>query len=137
LSEGFDYITEGRYRRAHVDPATLRVSLLLPETGRVITDPPVSRGTLTAAYVLMRMGLAHHMSAIGEPVPLVLDDPFVDLDGHRLERMLEFILRTTEGTQVLLFTKDSHVLEWFRANGADGGHALHLLSPAALVTSPL
>lgn len=137
LSEGFDYITEGRYQRAHVDPATLRVSLLLPETGRVITDPPVSRGTLTAAYLLMRMGLAHHMSAIGEPVPLVLDDPFVDLDGHRLERMLEFITGISAGTQVLLFTKDTQIADWFKTMDADGRHALHLLSPAALVTSAL
>jgi DNA repair exonuclease SbcCD ATPase subunit len=137
LSEGFDYITEGRYQRAHVDPATLRVSLLLPETGRVITDPPVSRGTLTAAYILMRMGLAHHMSAIGEPVPLVLDDPFVDLDGHRLERMLEFVMGISAGTQVLLFTKDTQIADWFKTMDADGRHALHLLSPAALVTSAL
>jgi DNA repair exonuclease SbcCD ATPase subunit len=128
LSEGFDYITEGRYQRAHVDPATLRVSLLLPETGRVITDPPVSRGTLTAAYILMRMGLAHHMSAIGESVPLVLDDPFVDLDGHRLERMLEFIMGISAGTQVLLFTKDRHIADWFKTMDADGRHALHLLA---------
>jgi hypothetical protein len=128
LSDGFDYITEGRYRRAHVDPATLRVSLLVPETGRVITDPPVSRGTLTAAYILMRMGLAHHMSAIGEPVPLVLDDPFVDLDRRRLERMLEFILRITERTQVLLFTKDRHIEEWFESACGDGRHRLHHLS---------
>ncbi|HET9477231.1 MAG TPA: hypothetical protein VFP63_07065, partial [Dehalococcoidia bacterium] len=137
LSEGFDYITDGRYQRAHVDPATLRVSLLLPETGRVITDPPVSRGTLTAAYILMRMGLAYHMSAIGEPVPLVLDDPFVDLDGHRLERMLEFIMRISAGAQVLLFTKDTQIADWFKAADADGRHVLHQLSPATLVASAL
>ena len=80
--------------RAHVDPSTLRVSLLVPETGQVITDPPVSHGTRTLLYVLMRIGLAQHMSAIGEPVPLVLDDPFVDLDSRRLRRIMELFARS-------------------------------------------
>jgi uncharacterized protein YhaN len=135
LSDGFEHITEGRYQRAHVDPATLRVSLLLPETGRVIVDPPVSRGTLAAAYILMRMGLAQHMSAIGEPVPLVLDDPFVDLDGRRLQRMLEFILRITEGTQVLLFTKDQQIFDWFEKECGDSRHRLHGLSASPVLTA--
>ena len=69
LSEGLAAATDGRYHRAHVDPRTLRVSLLVPETGLVVTDPPVSHGTRTLMYVLMRVGLAQHMSAIGEPVP--------------------------------------------------------------------
>ena len=135
LSDGFEYITEGRYQRAQVDPATLQISLLLPETGRVVTDPPVSRGTLTAAYVLMRVGLAQHMSAIGEPVPLVMDDPFVDMDERRLERMLELILRLTERAQVLLFTKDAQILNWFEGVAPDSRHSLRRLSPASLLTS--
>lgn len=136
LSEGFEYITEGRYRRAHVDPSTLRISLLLPETDRVVMDPPVSRGTLTVAYLLMRMGLAQHMSAIGEPVPLVLDDPFVDLDERRLGRMLEFILRTAERTQVLLFTKDAGILRWaeLRMAGEDR-HLLQFLPEESLLAA--
>ena len=134
LSDGFEYITEGRYQRAQVDPATLQISLLLPETGRVITDPPVSRGTLTAAYVLMRMGLAQHMSAIGEPAPLLMDDPFVDMDERRLERMLELILRLTERAQVLLFTKDRQILDWFERACPDSRHRLQRLSPAALLS---
>ena len=134
LSDGFQYITEDRYQRAHVDPATLRVSLLLPETGRVIVDPPVSRGTLSAAYILMRVGLAQHMSGIGEPVPLVLDDPFVDMDGRRLRRMLEFILRITEQAQVLLFTKDEQVIDWFETECGDGRHRVHRLSGSSLLT---
>jgi hypothetical protein len=54
LSEGLAAATDGRYDRAHVDPATLRVSLLVPETGMIVTDPPVSHGTRTLLYVLMR-----------------------------------------------------------------------------------
>jgi len=137
LSDGFSQITEGRYERAHVDPATLRVSLLVPETGQVLSDPPVSRGTLTAAYILMRIGLAQHISNIGEPVPLVLDDPFVDMDAHRLQRMLDFILSVSEGTQVLLFTKDSQIVDWFNEHCGGGEHRLHPLISSSLLTVAL
>jgi uncharacterized protein YhaN len=75
------------------------------------------------------------MSAIGEPVPLVLDDPFVDLDGRRLERMLEFILRITEQTQILLFTKDHQVFDWFERVCGDPRHQLHHLSGSYIMTS--
>ncbi len=113
LSDGIGLATDGRYTRVQVDPSTLRVSLLVPETGMVVTDPPVSHGTRTLIYVLMRIGLAQHMSAIGESVPLILDDPFVDLDSRRLPRVLDFLLGLSERMQILLFTKDEKVLEWF------------------------
>ncbi len=132
LSEGLEAATDGRYRRAHVDPSTLRISLLVPETGQVMTDPPVSQGTRALLYVLMRVGLAQHMSAIGEPVPLVLDDPFVDLDSQRLRRILDFLLDLSRRMQILLFTKDREVLEWFQQR-ADTVNRIHLLSPAMAV----
>jgi DNA repair exonuclease SbcCD ATPase subunit len=128
LSEGLEAATDGRYQRAHVDPSTLRVSLLVPETGQVITDPPVSHGTRTLLYVLMRIGLAQHMSAIGEPVPLVLDDPFVDLDSRRLRRIMEFLLDLSPRMQILLFTKDRETLEWFRERAVGLNHRIHSLS---------
>lgn len=134
LSEGIEAATDGRYTRAHVDPATLRISLLVPETGQVLTDPPVSHGTRTLLYVLMRIGLAQHMSAIGEPAPLVLDDPFVDVDARRLRRMLQFLLRLSERMQVLLFTKDAEILSWFEENAADGPHKAHIMSGALSTT---
>ena len=137
LSEGIEYVTEGRYRRAHVDPASLRVSLLVPETGQVITDPPVSHGTRTMVYVLMRIGLAQHMSAIGEPVPLVLDDPFVDVDARRQPRMMRFLLELSERMQVLFFTKEESIVRWFEENAHGTEHALHRLTEAKLTHSVL
>ncbi len=137
LSDGFQYITDGRYRRAHVDPATMRVSLLLPETEQVIADPPVSRGTLALAYFLMRIGLARHMSSIGEPVPLLLDDPFVDIDERRLPRLLAFLTRLSEVNQVLLFTKDANILDWCERHIRNPDNLVHHLSTASLAAAPL
>lgn len=136
LSEGIEAATGGRYRRAHVDPSTLRVSLLVPETDQVVTDPPVSHGTRTLLYVLMRIGLAQHMSAIGEPVPLVLDDPFVDVDAARLPLILDFLESLSGRMQVLVFTKDRQILEWFETKVNNGPHRLHIM-PGALTTAAL
>jgi DNA repair exonuclease SbcCD ATPase subunit len=135
LSEGLEAATDGRYQRAHVDPSTLRISLLVPETGQVMTDPPVSHGTRTLLYVLMRIGLAQHMSAIGEPVPLVLDDPFVDLDSQRLRRILEFLLELSTRMQIMLFTKDRKALEWFEQRADSHAHRIHPLSGALAASS--
>ena len=68
------------YARALHFQGSTAAALLVPETDQVITNPPVSRGTWTVAYLLMRIGLAQHMSAIGESVPLVLD---VEPGKHR------------------------------------------------------
>ncbi|MEO8457387.1 MAG: AAA family ATPase [Chloroflexota bacterium] len=135
LSEGMEMATDGKYQRAHVDPSTLRVSLLVPETGQVVTDPPVSHGTRTLLYVLMRIGLAQHMSAIGEPVPLILDDPFVDLDSGRLRRILEFLLHLSPRMQILLFTKDRETLEWFQSRATGATHRIHSISGAVLASA--
>lgn len=135
LSEGLEAATDGRYQRAHVDPSTLRISLLVPETGQVMTDPPVSHGTRTLLYVLMRIGLAQHMSAIGEPVPLVLDDPFVDLDSRRLRRILEFLLELSTRMQIMLFTKDRETLEWFEQRVDGVTQRIHPLSGALAASS--
>jgi DNA repair exonuclease SbcCD ATPase subunit len=131
LSEGVDFVTEGRYDRAFVDPSTLQISLEVPEIRRVISDPPVSHGTRTLIYVLMRIGLAQHMSAIGEPVPLVLDDPFVDIDSRRLPRLLDFLGRLSQerDVQILLFSKDDDILHSFQDDDFDVQPCIRQLPP--------
>jgi len=59
LSDGFEYITRRPVRAGAGGPG--HAADIPPPTGDGARDhgPPVSRGTLTAAYVLMRMGLAN------------------------------------------------------------------------------
>jgi uncharacterized protein YhaN len=85
----------------------------------------------------MRIGLAQHMSRINEPVPLILDDPFVDVDAPRLARTLEFLDRLSEETQVLFFTKDGAVLDWFRASANRERDRLHMLNRRTLTAALL
>jgi uncharacterized protein YhaN len=61
-------------------------------------------------------------------VPLVLDDPFVDVDSRRLLRIMEFLLELSGRMQILIFTKDREMLEWFSERATGVNHRLHSLS---------
>lgn len=119
LGDGLARVTDGRYRRAFLDPSTLAVTVEVPEDGHIKTVDQLSRGTQAAAYLLLRAGLAQHMSSLREPVPLILDDPLVDLDDIRLENFLDLLVDLSEKMQVLLFTKDGDTREWFEKNCRD------------------
>jgi uncharacterized protein YhaN len=118
LSAGLERVTDGRYVKAFLDPETFRVTTEVPETGRLEDVDKLSDGTRAAAYLLLRVGLAQHMSRMSEPVPLILDDPLVDLDDMRLATFLDLLLSLAEETQILLFTKDDATRAWFEANCA-------------------
>jgi DNA repair exonuclease SbcCD ATPase subunit len=113
LGEGLARVTQDRYGRVLIDPSTLRLTTEVPETRRLEDVERLSRGTRAAAYLLLRVGLAQHMSSLAEPVPLILDDPLVDLDDVREENFLDLLLDLTSEVQVLLFSKNDRVREWF------------------------
>ena len=126
LSKGLERVTDGRYVKALLDPSTLKVTTEVPETGRLEDVESLSQGTRAAAYVLLRMGLAQHMSSIAEPVPIILDDPLVDLDDVRLEKFLDLLAELSREVQILLFAKDEATREWFQRTCA--GAAEHALT---------
>jgi len=115
LSDGLSRVTGGRYQKAMLDPATFRVTTEVPETGRLVDVDVLSQGTQAAAYLLLRVGLAQHMSSMSEPVPLLLDDPLVDLDDLRIDNFLDLLLDLVRdrNLQILLFTKDEATRRWF------------------------
>jgi DNA repair exonuclease SbcCD ATPase subunit len=132
LSEGLAQVTEGRYQKAMLDPATFVVRTEVPETGRLVDVEVLSQGTQAAAYMLLRVGLAQHMSAMSEPVPLLLDDPLVDLDEVRIENFLDLLLNMAleRDLQILLFTKDEATRRWFEKSCAGNASCrITLLEP--------
>lgn len=133
LGSGLARVTGDRYQRAFLDPSTLLVTVEVPEDGHPKTVDQLSRGTQAAAYLLLRAGLAQHMSSLREPVPLILDDPFVDLDDIRLENFLDLLVDLSQEMQILLFTKDSDTREWFDRNCLDRGrYGISYLGRASL-----
>ena len=96
-----------------MDSSTLRLTTEVPETRRLEDVELLSRGTRAAAYLLLRVGLAQHMSTMSEPVPLILDDPLVDLDDVREDNFLDLLLDLTSEVQILLFSKSERTKTWF------------------------
>ena len=128
LSEHMAQVTAGRYCDVHLDPRTLELRVEVPETRRLEEIEKLSRGTRAGAYLLLRIGLAQHMSSIHEPVPLILDDPLVDLDDTRMEHFLDLLLELAADVQILLFTKDEAIRTWFERHYEGGApHSLTVL----------
>ena len=130
LSGHIAHVTGGRYSDMHLDPTTLELRVEVPETRRLEEIGKLSRGTRAAAYLLLRVGLAQHMSSMHEPVPLILDDPLVELDGARKEHFLNLLLQLASDVQIVLFTKDKAIRTWFEQHcREDAFHGLTLLQP--------
>ncbi len=113
VGEGIRAVTGERYREVRIDPETFTVNLVVPETGDVQPSEKLSLGTQEQIYLLLRVAIARLLSENAEPLPLILDDPFVHFDRQRLENMLGFLKKLSERNQIILFTKDERVAAWF------------------------
>jgi len=71
---------------------------------------------------------------MSEPVPLLLDDPLVDLDDLRIDNFLDLLLDLVRerNLQILLFTKDEATRRWFeRSCAVDESCLMTHLEPIA------
>ena len=75
------------------------------------------------AHVLITR-LAEVRSAGGEGAPLVLDDPFRELDPSVKPLLLELLSRSAGDPQILFLTEDDHVASWARLEALTGEVAL-------------
>jgi uncharacterized protein YhaN len=117
LEGGLAAVTGGRYRRAFVDD-DLTVRLEAPETGRLVGVADLSHGTREQVHLLQRLELVRLLSPPEEPLPVLLDDPFVHCDETRLERAMAFLATVADERQVILFTTQRRVLEVLPAGTA-------------------
>ncbi len=128
LSKGMKSVTSGKYEQVHINPTDFSINLLLPETGTLGSADILSLGTQDQLYLLLRVGLSRLVSENGEPIPLILDDPFVHFDQARLANMLSFLKKFSRENQVLLFTKEPFILAWCEQNLSDSDYNLFGLS---------
>lgn len=101
-------LTAGRYQKVRLADD---FSLSLPGRGR--DWRPVesySRGTNDAVYFAVRLALTRQL-ANGIPLPLLLDDPLVNLDRHRLAEALKVLERLSSEHQIILFSHDERLLK--------------------------
>jgi DNA repair exonuclease SbcCD ATPase subunit len=116
LNSGLSHATGKRYTESLVDPETLIVRLLAPETQRWIYVDQLSTGTRDLVYLLLRFSIAQLMSHSGEPLPMLLDDPFVHCDRNRKANILTYLINQASDMQFILFTQDDWTLSWLNTN---------------------
>lgn len=124
VSHAIDIVSGGKYSQVHINPSDMSINLLLPETSTLGSSESLSYGTQEQLYLLLRLGLSRLMSTNGEPIPLILDDPFIHFDPDRLANMLQFLRDLSKDNQNLLFTKDPMIVDWFKKNSAESEYKL-------------
>ncbi|HOF40267.1 MAG TPA: AAA family ATPase [Candidatus Hydrogenedentes bacterium] len=98
-------ITNGAYTELLLD-RDLQVIVRVPQTDQLHSTPQknLSKGTVDQIYLALRLALVTCLSAEGERVPMLLDDPFANYDDARLAQALSLLAELRELPQILLFT---------------------------------
>ncbi len=86
-----------------VDDTNLGIDVWAPERADWVPVTELSQGTLDVVYLAARLGLVRLVTGDRRP-PLVLDDPFVTLDGERAPRALELLRELASDFQVIYLT---------------------------------
>ena len=109
-----DRFTEGRYDLLTVeDSVPSEVRLEVRRRGQEFPEPvatPLSRGTVQQIYFALRLAMVDQVEA-DEPLPLFLDEMFVNWDPNRMVGGLEVLTHLPEDRQVFLFTADPYWAE--------------------------
>ncbi|MDQ3293813.1 MAG: hypothetical protein M3527_05105, partial [Actinomycetota bacterium] len=78
-------------------------------------------------YLLGQLARATTAGPHGEPVPVVLDDPFVHVAAERKWELMDMVARLAERTQLVYLTDDAFIGAWARRRTATG--TITLLEP--------
>jgi uncharacterized protein YhaN len=66
-----------------------------------------------------------------EPLPLILDDPFVHYDDATLERALDWLARMAARTQIIFLATREAYVDWAERTGVAGKAKVFRLGSAA------
>ncbi len=106
--------TNGRYDLLTMDDvASTEVELQVRRTGEdfpTTVDTPLSRGTIQQIYFALRLAMVDLIEG-DEPLPLFLDEMFVNWDPERTSSGLEALAAMPGDRQVFLFTADPYWAE--------------------------
>lgn len=105
----FARMTEGRYSGVVAPLGEQRLAAFLAG-GEAVDSSMLSRGTAEQLYLAIRFALAEEF-AREEPMPLIMDDIFVNFDRRRLEACVKELGLLAERHQILVFTCHPHVVE--------------------------
>lgn len=94
-------------------------------------DMDDDRATDLARVLVTRLSEVRHFGQDGESYPLILDDPFVDLDRGIKPSLLELLGHNVLSPQVIFLTEDEDVASWARLEALTGSLSIIEPTPAA------
>lgn len=86
------------------------------DQGQAILPAQLSQGTRDQLYFALRLAIADLLTDQAR-LPLILDDPFVNSDAERLQRIHQALLAAAKERQILLFTHQQPLADWGRDSG--------------------
>jgi DNA repair exonuclease SbcCD ATPase subunit len=128
LDEHLARITAGRYTQSEIDD-DLRITVVAPETGRMVSAELLSQGTQDQIFFVERLALADLLDATTDRVPLFLDEPFAHFDQPRLDVALDLLAEESNRRQIVLFTTHPEIAQQARSAQPDSS-SLELEAPA-------
>jgi hypothetical protein len=90
-------------------------------------DMDDDRTTDLARVLVGRLAELRHLGRGGESFPLILDDPFVELDPSMKPSLLELLGHSSGSPQLIFLTQDEDVASWARLEALTG--ALSIIEP--------
>lgn len=113
---------------AHHDDiqATARLKEELRSLGNVsATASEVSEETAELAHsLIIHMTRLRAIGRAGESMPLIIDDPFLDIPAPTRAALLELLARSAGSPQLVLLTEQADVADWARLEALTGEVAL-------------
>ncbi len=112
-SKFFNIMTNGRYTRVMVPFGEMRLEVETAN-GKAQTTDRLSRGTAEQLYLAMRLAFVREYAKHAGPLPLVVDDIFVNFDPNRAKAAIKVFGEISVTHQILVFTCHPHVSKWFQ-----------------------
>ncbi|MFO7941323.1 MAG: AAA family ATPase [Bacillota bacterium] len=103
-SEMIARVTGGQYLSVSPDPSRATLRLETGDGRGEVSPDQLSRGTLAGVYLAIRLAVLGEMARRSEPVPVVMDDPLVNLDAGRLKAAVNCIREASNDFQILFLT---------------------------------
>ncbi|MDP6482265.1 MAG: AAA family ATPase [Nitrospinota bacterium] len=90
----------------------------------------LSRGTADQLFLALRVACLELLGG-EEPLPLILDDPFVHYDDATLERALDWLARMAARTQIIFLAAREAYVDWAERSDVAGKAKVFRLGSAA------
>ena len=103
-------VTGGKY--PHISaPADTKEIHVATAAGVVRSPDQLSRGTLEQLYLALRFGLVRQFSELAVPLPVIVDEIFVNFDPERAARVADAFNELSQTNQVIVLTCHPWVVE--------------------------